>query len=392
MSLPGYDAEMRVIEQAIADIGGAEARAMPIDPQRATQYIYRLYQRGSIAGDPVQLAAVALAIDHALPLLANPGDLCLLKANVAFKLHKLTEVEAALVVVPSVYRSNEGRLIRADLNFQQGKYSEAKTGYLDVLRVERSWGALARLAYFHGKMGDVTGADRLYVEAEDQLTAKEMRSYAWLEVQRGFLAFAHGRYDEAHSHYARADAAYPGYWLVAEHIAELMAAKGQYSQAVEILQSINSTADRPELQQAIGELYEIAGEAARARDWHRSALTGYLQSAQRGEVHYYHHLADYCSNVAKDGPEAVRWAQADLQLRDNFSTQAALAWAYCRNGQSDEACNWIDRALASGAVDPHLFSRAAKIHAGAGNIEAGRTYMERATRLNPSIDKFHMHH
>jgi tetratricopeptide (TPR) repeat protein len=392
MSLPGYHTEMRLIEQGIADIGGAEALAEPIDPERLTQYIYHLYQRGSIAGDLVQLSAVKLAIDHALPLLANPGDLCLLKANVAFKLHKLTEVEAALVAVPSVYDSNEGRLIRADLNFQQGKYREAKTGYLDVLRAERSWGALARLAYFHGKMGDVAGADRFYEEAEDQLTAKEMRSYAWLEVQRGFLDFAHGRYDEAQSHYVRAEAAYPGYWLVAEHIAELMAAKGQYGEAVEIFQSINSTTDRPDLQQAIGELYEIADDAARARSWHRRALTAYLQSAQRSEVHYYHHLADYYSDVAKDGNQAVRWAQADLRLRENFSTQAALAWAYYRNGQLDEASDWIDRALASGAVDPHLFSRAAKIHAGAGNIEAGRTYMERATRLNPSIDRFHMHH
>jgi tetratricopeptide (TPR) repeat protein len=298
----------------------------------------------------------------------------------------------ALVAVPSVYDSNQGRLIRADLNFQQGKYREAKTGYLDVLHAERSWGALARLAYFHGKIGDVAGADRLYVEAEDQLTAKEMRSYAWLEVQRGFLAFAHGRYNEARSRYARADAAYPGYWLVAEHIAELMAAKGQYGEAVEIFQSINSTADRPELQQAIGELYEIAGDTARALGWHRRALTGYLRSTQRDEVHYYHHLADYYSDVARDGPEAVKWARADLQLRENFSTQAALAWAYYRNGQSDEACNWIDRALASGAVDAHLYSRAAKIHASAGDTDSARSYMERATRLNPSIDKFHVHH
>jgi hypothetical protein len=92
MSLPGYHTEMRLIEQGIADMGGAEALAEPIDPERLTQYIYHLYQRGSIAGDLVQLSAVKLAIDHALPLLANPGDLCLLKANVAFKLHKLTEV------------------------------------------------------------------------------------------------------------------------------------------------------------------------------------------------------------------------------------------------------------------------------------------------------------
>jgi tetratricopeptide (TPR) repeat protein len=388
MSLPGYHTEMRLIEQDIADIGGA----MPLDPPLVMHYIYRLYQRASIAGDLVRLSGVERAIDHALPLLANPGDLCLLKANVAFKLHKLAEVEAALVAVPSVYDSNEGRLIRADLNFQHGKYREAKTRYLEALQAERSWSALCRLAYFHGKMGDVDGADRLYEEAEDQLTAKEMRSYAWLEVQRGFLAFAHGRHSEAQSRYARAEAAYPGYWLVAEHIAELMGAEGKYGEAVEIFQSINSTVDRPELQQAIGELYEIAGEAARARDWHRRALTAYLQSAQRGEVHYYHHLADYYSDVTKDGPQAVRWAQVDFQLRENFSTQAALAWAFYRNGQLDEACAWIDRALASGAVDAHLFSRAAKIYAGAGNIDGSRTYRERAARLNPSIDKFHLHH
>ncbi len=392
MSLPGYHTEMRLIEQDIADIGGAEALAEPINSQRVTQYIYRIYQRGSIAGDLVQLSAVALAIDHALPLLANPGDLYLLKANVAFKLHKLAEVEAALVAVPSVYDSNEGRLIRADLNFQHGKYREAKTRYLEALQAERSWSALCRLAYFHGKMGDVDGADRLYEEAEDQLTAKEMRSYAWLEVQRGFLAFARGRHSEAQARYARAEAAYPGYWLVTEHIAELMGAEGKYREAIEIFENINSTTDRPDLQQAIGELYEIAGDVARAHDWHRKALTAYLQSAQRGEVHYYHHLADYYSDVAKEGTQAVRWAQADLQLRENFSTQAALAWAFYRNGQLDEACDWIDRALASGAVEPHLFSRAAKIHAGAGNFDDARTHMERATRLNPSIDKFHVHH
>ena len=383
---------MRRIEQDIARIGGAEALAMPFEPARATQYVYYLYQTASIAGNLVQLSTVERAIDHALPLLANPGDLYLLKANVAFKLHKLAEVEAALVAVPSVYDSNEGRLIRADLNFQHGKYREAKTGYLEVLRAERSWGALARLAYFHGKMGDVAGADRLYEEAEDQLTAKEMRSYAWLEVQWGFLAFAHGRYGEAQSRYARAEAAYPGYWLVAEHAAELMAAEGKYREAIEIFESINLTTDRPDLQQAIGELYEIADDAARARSWHRKALTGYLESAQGGEVHYYHHLADYYSDVAMDGNQAVRWAQADLQLRENFSTQAALAWALYRNGQLDEACDWIGRALASGVVDAHLYSRAAKIHASAGNTDGGRSYMEHATRLNPSINRFHMHH
>jgi tetratricopeptide (TPR) repeat protein len=391
-SLAGYAAEMRRIETDIANIDDADPFVMPIDPQRLTQYIYRLYQRASIAGDLVQLRTVERIIERAIPLLANPGDLYLLKANAAFKLHQLADVEAALLAAPSVYRSNEGRLIRADLNFQHGRYHEAKRGYLEALEAERSWGGLARLAYFCGKMGDVIGADRLYEEAEDQLTAKEMRAYAWLQVQRGFLAFAHGRHNDAQSHYERADAAYPGYWLVGEYVGELLGAEGRYAEAIEIFERITSTVDRPDLQQAIGELYEIAGDAKQARRWEENARTAYLQSAERGEVHYYHHLADYLSDVAKDGAQAVAWARADLRLRENFSTQAALAWAFYRNGQIDEAGDWIDRALASGAAEARLFLQAANIYISAGNAAHGQDHMDRAMRLNPSVGKFHVHH
>src|SRR6266446_10313401 len=190
-SAAGYAAEMQRIEEDIAKTDGA-VLSSPTDPERVTRHIYRLYQKASLSGDPAGLTSVERAIDAAIALLANPGDLYLLKAHAAFKLHKLAEVDAALLAVPSVYDSDEGRLIRADLDFQHGRYQAAESGYVEVLRHERSWGALARLAYLRGKMGDATGADHLYEEAEDQLTAKEMRAYAWLELQRGFLNFACG--------------------------------------------------------------------------------------------------------------------------------------------------------------------------------------------------------
>jgi tetratricopeptide (TPR) repeat protein len=109
-------------------------------------------------------------------------------------------------------------------------------------------------------------------------------------------------------------------------------------------------------------------------------------------VHYYHHLADYYSDAAKDGTEAVRWARADLRLRENFSTQAALAWAHYRNGELGEARDCIDRALASGAAEGHLFLRAAKIYSAAGDKEAGQNYLEWARDLNPAVEAFHIHH
>jgi len=390
-SVAGYAAEMRRIDEDLAAIG-AVALSLPIDPERLTRHVYRLYQKSSLAGDLAGLSVVEVAIDRAIPVLANPGDLYLLKAHAAFKLHKLADVRSALLAVSAVYDSDEGRLILADLDFQHGRYRTAETAYLEVLQTERSWGALARLAHLHSKMGDMPGADRLYEEAEDQLTAKEMRAYAWLEVQRGFLDFAQGQHDAARSHYRHADNAYPGYWLVDEYIGELLGAEGRYAEAVAIYQRIVATAPRPELEQAIGELYELAGRNEPAVYWKQRALNAYLDSAQRGEVHYYHHLADYYTDVAKDGAEAVKWASKDLQLRENFATEAAFAWALHCDSRDSEAVLWIDRAMASGVVDAHLHFCAGKIYRAAGDEIRGRYHLEQATRLNPAVDGFHVHH
>jgi len=352
----GYAAEMRRIDDDLAALAGAG------DPEAITRRLYRLYQKASIAGDLAGLAEIIAAIDNSITALANPGDLYVLKAHTAFKLHRLADVASALRAVPSVYNSDEGRLIRADLDFQHGYYQTAEIGYLDVLQCERSWGALARLAHLRGKMGDASGADRLYEEAQDQLTAKEMRPYAWLEVQRGLLDFAHGR------------------------------SEGGYEEAAGTLERIVSTIDRPDLDQAIGELYELAGQSRPALHWKERALSGYSRSVQRGEVHFYHHLVDYYTDVEEDGAEAVKWAYKDLQLRGNFATQAALAWALYRAGQFSDAVDWIDRALASGVVDARLCFRASEIYRAAGKAIEARNLRARATALNPAVAGFHVHH
>jgi tetratricopeptide (TPR) repeat protein len=382
----GYAAEMQRLDNDLAILSGAR------DPERVTRRIYPLYQKASISGDLAALTALDRVIGDAVALLPNPGDLCLLKAHAAFKLHRLADVEAALRTVPSVYDSDEGRLIRADLDFQHGHYQSAESGYVDVLQRERSWGALARLAHLRGKMGNISGADSLFEEAQDELTAKEMRAYAWLEVQRGFLDFVHGRHSAARLHYRRADAAYPGYWLVEEHIAEVLGAEGRYGEALEILERIVSTVDRPDLAQAIAELYQLAGQSEPALYWKERALSGYLQSAQRGEIHYYHHLADYYSDVVEDGAAAVKWAHKDLRLRENFATRAALAWALYRDGQFSDAVYWIDRALTSGIVDSRLYFWAGDIYSAAGKGAEGHELRQRAININPAVAVFHIHH
>jgi hypothetical protein len=113
----GYWSELQRVERDIADLSVPDPFAAPIDSERLTRYIYLLYQRASLTGDLAQLSAAGQAIERAVPLLTHPGDLYLLKAHIAFKLHRLDNVERALLAIPTAGQCVEACLLRADLDF-----------------------------------------------------------------------------------------------------------------------------------------------------------------------------------------------------------------------------------------------------------------------------------
>jgi tetratricopeptide (TPR) repeat protein len=389
-AMTDYQIELARIDKDIAELQGS-ALIPPVDTERATRYVHGLYQRAALTGNLAELEAADAKIDAAIRQIPYPGDLYFLKANLAFKLHRLADVRRNLEAVPSVLESLEGQALRADLDFQEGRYEAAKKKYESLIAENRTWDNLVRLAYFTAKMGDAVAADRLYLEAEDELTAKEMRSYAWVELQRGLLHLAHGQHDDAEARYRRADRAYSGYWLVDEHRAELLGAQGRFVEAAALYESVVARVPRPELQQALGELYAAMGNAERAQPWHARALAGYLDSAQRGGVHYYHHLVDFYADVAGNGAEAVKWAHKDIALRDNFSTQATLAWALYRDGQFVPALERMEQALSSGARYAHLLSQAAAIYRTAGRAAESEQFRQQAAAMNPCHSGFHVH-
>jgi tetratricopeptide (TPR) repeat protein len=264
-------------------------------------------------------------------------------------------------------------------------------GYLSAVEKNPTWDNLARLAYWQGKFGDPDLADRLYQQAEEEISAKEMRAYAWVELQRGLLDLNRGRYEEATGHYRKAGKAYSGYWLVDEHMAELLGATRKFDEAVALYETVVARAPLPELHQRLGDLYAFMGKPERARPWHDKALAGYLDSAARGEVNYYHHLAGFYADVREDGAEAVKWAEKDLALRPNFATQDALAWALYRAGRFAEASVASREALSAGVKDAHLFFHAAMIHLAAGKTDEGKQLLKKAGEINPGYENFHAH-
>jgi tetratricopeptide (TPR) repeat protein len=387
-----FQIELERIEDDLSRFGDRAFLDGPVGGAETTGFVSRLFQHASLTGNLAELGVAETAIDRAIERVTHASDLYLLKASIAFELHRLADVRRSLEACATLRDSTYGGALRADLDFQEGRYDRARQGYETVIENGPTWDNLARLAHLQATMGDLAGADRLYARAQDELTAKEMRQYAWVELERGGLDLSRGGYEEARVHYERADRAYSGYWLVEEHMAELLSIQGKLDQAVALYERVVARVPRPEFQQVLGELCELTGRSVEAEAWLEKACAAYLESAARGEVHYYHHLADFYADVREDGAESVRWALEDLELRENFSTQATLAWALYRDRRFVEARDLVDRALASGAKDARLFYRAGMIHRAAGGGSRGDDYLRMAAEWKPLHQSFHVRH
>ena len=386
----GYEIELAQLDKGIAALGDGEF-VSPGDVDRVSSFVYLLYRRAALTGNAADLEPAQQALDDAMKAVGPAPDLWLIKANIDFKLHRLAETKRDLDMIPEPGASAEVRALRADVALQEGDYATAGAGYEGALRALRTWANLARVAYLKSVTGEASAADALYAEAEREITAKEMRSYAWLQVQQGYRDLVAGRHDAAGMHYERASRAYSGYWLVDEHIAELLAAQRKFDEAVAMYRKVIARNPRPELQQALGDLYLYMGKPDEAKPWHDRALDAYLASVRRGEVQYLHHLAGFYADVRQDGPEAVMWARADLKLRRSFAVHDAMAWALYRDGRFAEAVAEMREALAPGVNDAHLFFHAGMIHLAAGRTEEGRRFLQRAAEVNPHFEAFHVH-
>lgn len=386
-----YDIELARIRKDIAELKD-RAFTHPIKVEQATKLIDLLSRQVSLTGDFDDFNVAKNAIDDASRQIGLWEEFYLLKANLDFKFHRLADTRDDLNMVTDLAGSTQAMTLKADLALQEGRYGDARTGYEDVIRKSRTWDNLARLAYLKSKTGDVPGAEKLYLEAQAEITAKEMRSFSWVELQRGLLDFSRGRHEDALVHYQRANKAYSGYWLVEACIAEVFGAQRKFDNAVAFYEKIIARTAKPELQQALGDLYLFMGKPNQAKPWHEKALAAYLASTQRGEVHYFHHLTGFYADVREDGAEAVKWARRDLELRKNFATYDALAWALYRDGQFTPAIDEIHTALSSGVKDAHLFFHAAMIHLAAGRTEEGKQFLRQAAEINPHVETFHAHH
>jgi tetratricopeptide (TPR) repeat protein len=385
-----YLIELRQIDEAGSSVQGG-APGTPHDAGPDLRKLHLSFRRASLIGSYSELEKVGDRVDECLKTLGPSDDLLLLRGKLHLAFHQLEAAKQDLANLRELAGSSRIESLAADVDFQDGRYEECRRRLERAVRTRPTWDNLARLAFLRAKTGDVEGADRLYERSEEEITAKEMRSFAWVELQRGLLDLGRGRYEDAAAHYDRAGRAYSGYWLVDEHVAELLAASGKLDRATALYEDVIARAPRPEIIQSLGDLYLFMGQRQRAAEQHAKALAAFLESAGHGGVHYFHHLAAYYADVLEDGAESGKWARKDLALRTNYATREAVAWALYRSGQFDDALREVDRALAYGIIDAHLFYHAGMIYLSAGRTDTGKKLLQKTAELNPRYHDFHVH-
>jgi tetratricopeptide (TPR) repeat protein len=357
----------------------------------------RLRALGS-TGDLANLARAATAVEHSLKIAApesNRAGLAL-RTRVELASHRFKEAQES---------AQQLRTIMPDSSYPLGLLGDAYLNLGDYEACERVWNEmlakdqnvltteprLAQLDLIHGRIGKASERYEKVVEAARKLEREAPEVPAWAHVLLGELAFRSGDWKKAEQQYDAGLTALPDYYSALEHMAELRGAQGRLDEAGALYQRVIDRTARPEIIQALGDLYLFAGKAAEAKPWHARALAAYLASVERGEVLYFHHLAGLYADGLNEPERAVYWARRDLTLRQSIQSYDTLAWALYRAGLTEEAGEALARALAPGTKDPHILYHAGTILMRAGNIPSGTARLQEALSVNPRYNSFHVH-
>jgi tetratricopeptide (TPR) repeat protein len=339
-----YETELAGIDRNIAQIE-SDFDAGRIDRNKIIKRVYYLYSRASLSGDFEDFKKAELAIDNALEMLGPVEALQLFKMNFDFKLHRLAAAKAELEALAETSEHPEIKVLRADIALQEGDYPQAQEAYEKLTAGENPrWDNLARLAYYKAKTGHPEEADKLYVEAQEKLSVKQMRSFAWLEMQRGLVDLDYKRYREALEHYKRANRAYSGYWLIEEHTAEVMNLLGKTTEAATLYRNIIEKTHNPEFISALAAIVR-SSDAAAAGSLYQQADELFEKRYQLFPEAAAGHFVKYLLLREGNDPRLLAYAERNHAVRPNAEAKFLLLQAYQKTDNESAARDLMRKIL-----------------------------------------------
>ena len=386
-----FDAQLAIVDAEIA----ARKKVAERNGRSGLAFgmVASLYMtRARLSGDWDDYAAAEENVNQAFAV-SKTGETgpFMVRARLNYTLHRLDRVDedfAAASGLPTnsaaTKRSNE--LFAANLAFQRGQYEAAKKALDEHAKGEPTLSGRASLALYHWKSGNFDEAERLYLEALEAYDGKATEPVAWVHLQLGLMDLDRGRWDDALAHYRQGASLIRGYWLIEEHMAEILTLPGKTDEAKALYQQIIDRTGNPEFMDAMAEIHAAAGEKEQAEQWAAKARAEFeTQLKQFPEAAYGHALGHFLAH-GTDPERTVQMAERNHALRPNADAKALLAEAYLAAGRLPDADRLIEEALATPMRSADLHAIAAQIKAAVGDKGAAKAQRKAAKAINPKIE------
>jgi tetratricopeptide (TPR) repeat protein len=339
-------------------------------------------QRARETGDPSWYPKSAGALRRALRIDAKDSLAISGLGSLALSRHRFRNAlvlgEQARHLNPYSARSYG---VIGDALVELGRYRDAFRAFDTMNRLRPSLASYARVSYGRELLGHTSAAIRAMRLAVDAASGAAEPT-AWTHVQLGKLYWNHGRLALAEREYRLALHVFPGYAYGLDALAQVLAARGAYRQAIAVERQAVDAIPLPQYVTALGDLYRATGRPALAR--RQYALIGAIEKLLNANgVKTDLEIALF----QIDHGIALRHALARARLahteRPSIDGDDVLAWALARNGRCTEALGYSKQALRLGTMDALKLFHRAYIERCLRHPRQSRGWLGKALALNP---------
>ena len=356
-------------------------------------FLGQLYlQRGRLTGDVATYGQAQEALELALEISPHDSEALALLAQTRFTSHDFT---GALRLAEDRLASDKGDLsalaVAGDARLELGNLEGASDAYAEIARrVPDAAPVLVRLARVAWLRGDAPGATSLAAAADSAASAAGLGGVdlAWYRSYRGQLEIESGRYRVAIELYRSAVRMAPRYHLPRAGLGRALAAIGRTGGAIRHYRLAVDLLPDPTYIAALGDLYELAGRFANARE--QFATVEAIASLSRvNEQIYNRPLVVFLADHGLKPERAVELAADELRVRKDLYGWDAYAWALHGAGRYTEARTAADEALELGTPDARLLYHSGMIAAALGDMDRARSDLGAALEMSPAFDPVH---
>ncbi len=386
---PTFESELARLDREIEsnrDRADKQPNSFIIRGQLASKYL----GRARLSGDWADYGKADAIVEEAFKIREGNGP-WMVRARLNYTLHRLPRVKEDLDTI----RATQMKTLKADgvigltvfegeYAFQMGDYEAAQTKYAKALEMdEQHHGATISQAIYLWKTAKFEEADTLIEKARAQYHGKAAEPRAWLYLIQGLMDLDQGRYDDALAHYRDAEEELSGYWLIDEHIAEILTLTGKTEEAKKVYLDVIERTGNPEFLDAMAGILREEGKEDEAKAYIAKARAKYEeQLAQYPEAAYGHALGHFLE-FGDDPKYTVELAEKNHTVRPNGEAKTLLAQAYLAAGDTKKAKKVIEQALKTPFSTADLHATAAEVYEKLGDAAKGKEQRDKALAINP---------